>query len=68
MVVWGVRSRRWRWWSRLSITRVWRAVSDVQPRSSASARNVLMSSSCAVIAGMNSAVVVKFEQVSQMFA
>jgi transposase len=64
----GVRSRRWRWWSRLSITRVWRAVSEVQPRRSASSRSALMSSSCAAIAGTNSGVVVKFAQVSQMFA
>jgi len=64
----GVRSRRRRCCSRLEITRVWRAVSEVQPRCSASPRSARMSSSCAVIAGMNSAAVVKFEQVSQMFA
>jgi transposase len=64
----GVRSSRWRWCSRLSMTRVWRAVSECQPRSSASSRRVRMSWSCAVRAGMNSGVVVKLAQVSQMFA
>jgi hypothetical protein len=64
----GVRSSRWRWRWRLSMTRLWRAVSEVQPRWAASSRRALMSWSCAVRAGMNSGVVTKLGQVSQMLA
>jgi hypothetical protein len=43
---------RWCWWcSRLSMTRWWRAVSEVQPRWWASSRSWRMSSSWAVMAG-----------------
>ena len=60
--------RRWRWSSRRSMTRSWRAVSSVQPRAVASSRRRRMSPSWACSTGASSGVGTKLSHCSQMLA